>query len=73
MLIIGHRGCRGLFPENSIKAFKEAISLGVNAIELDVVVSEDREIVVSHEPFMSQTYCLKPNGEEIRDDEDKKI
>jgi glycerophosphoryl diester phosphodiesterase len=72
MLIIGHRGCRGLFPENSIKAFKEAISLGVNAIELDVVVSEDREIVVSHEPFMSQTYCLKPNGEEIRDDEDKK-
>ncbi len=73
MLLIGHRGCRGLIPENTIDSFKKAISLGVDAIELDVVVSGDKKIVVSHEPFISQTYCLKPDGSEITDLEDKKF
>lgn len=72
MLSIGHRGCRGLLPENTIPSFKEAIRLGVHAIELDIVVSGDNQIVVSHEPFMSQTYCLKPNGTEITIAEDQK-
>jgi len=72
MLLIGHRGCRGLFPENTIASFLEAIKLGVHAIELDVVVSGDNQIVVSHEPFMSQTYCLKPDGAELTNDEDQK-
>jgi len=71
MLLIGHRGCRGLLPENTIASFKEAIKLGVHAIELDVVVSGDNQIIVSHEPFMSQTYCLKPDNTEITDDEDQ--
>jgi len=71
MLLIGHRGCRGLLPENTIASFKEAIKLGVQAIELDVVVSGDNKIVVSHEPFMSQTYCLKPDGDELTIDEDQ--
>jgi len=73
MLLVGHRGCRGLLPENTIESFKEAIKLGVHAIELDVVVSGDNQIVVSHEPFMSQTYCLKPDGEELTIDEDQKF
>jgi len=72
MLLIGHRGCRGLLPENTIASFKEAIRLGVQAIELDVVVSADNKIVVSHEPFISQTYCLKPDGNELTIDEDQK-
>ncbi len=71
MLLVGHRGCRGLMPENTIESFEKAIRLGVDAIELDVVVSGDKKIVVSHEPFMSQTYCLKPNGSEITQNEDK--
>ena len=53
-------------------SFKKAIKLGVQAIELDVVVSGDYQIVVSHEPFMSQTYCLKPDGTELTSDEDQK-
>ena len=72
MLLIGHRGCRGLFPENTIASFLEAIKLGVHAIELDIVVSGDNKIVVSHEPFISQTYCLNPDGTELTIDEDKK-
>src|SRR4028118_1660321 len=67
----GHRGARGLLPENSIPAFKKALDLGVNTLELDVVVSKDKQIVVSHEPFFSAEICLLPNGEEISKKEQK--
>ncbi len=70
--IQGHRGCRGLMPENTIEAFKKAIKLGVNTIELDVAVSKDNIVVVSHEPFMSRTTCLDINGFEIPKEDDKK-
>lgn len=71
MLNIGHRGCRGLYPENTILSFLKTIELGAHAIELDVVISKDNQIVVSHEPFMSSVTCLKPNGKEITSIEDK--
>ncbi|MBR9756715.1 MAG: glycerophosphodiester phosphodiesterase [Algicola sp.] len=61
----GHRGCRGILPENSLPAFKKAVALGVNTLELDLAVSKDKKVVVSHEPFMSRFYCLDPNGAEI--------
>jgi len=56
----GHRGCRGLMPENTIPAMYEAIRLGVTTIELDVVVSKDGKLVVSHEPFMSPEISIPP-------------
>jgi glycerophosphoryl diester phosphodiesterase len=68
----GHRGCRGLYPENTIEGFMEAIRLGVNALEFDVVVSLDGNLVVSHEPYMNPEICLKPDGSEIKPEEDKK-
>ncbi len=68
----GHRGCRGLMPENTVEAFKKAIELGVHTIELDVAISKDNIVVVSHEPFMSRTICLDVNGFEIPEDYDKK-
>ncbi|RFP64213.1 glycerophosphodiester phosphodiesterase [Hymenobacter lapidiphilus] len=61
----GHRGCRGLRPENTLPAFREALRLGVDAVELDVVVSADRQVVVSHEPWMSASICLLPSGAPI--------
>ncbi|MCA0151611.1 glycerophosphodiester phosphodiesterase family protein [Winogradskyella vincentii] len=67
--IQGHRGWRGLFPENSMPAFKKATELGVNTLELDIVVSKDKKVVVSHEPFMNPLICLDPKGEEIVNDE----
>ena len=56
----GHRGCRGLMPENTIPAMLEAIRLEVNTLELDVVVSKDGQIVVSHEPFMNPEISIPP-------------
>ncbi|MBU2939643.1 glycerophosphodiester phosphodiesterase [Lacinutrix sp. C3R15] len=70
--IQGHRGCRGLMPENTLPAFKKAIALGVHTLELDVVISKDNKVIVSHEPFMSRTYCLDRNGNEIPKEDDKK-
>lgn len=60
--IQGHRGARGLFPENTIISFIEALKYGVNALEMDVVISKDLKVVVSHEPWMSDTFCTQPNG-----------
>ena len=60
--IQGHRGCRGLMPENSIPAFLRALDLGVQTLEMDVVVSRDRQVVVSHEPYFHSDYCSKPDG-----------
>jgi glycerophosphoryl diester phosphodiesterase len=63
----GHRGCRGLMPENSIAGFIYAIDLGVTTLEMDMVVDADNELIVSHEPFMSAEICLMPNGDTISD------
>jgi glycerophosphoryl diester phosphodiesterase len=67
----GHRGCRGLLPENSLPAFDKAIELGVHTLELDLAVSKDGIVVVSHEPYMSRTICQKPDGSEILFEEDR--
>jgi glycerophosphoryl diester phosphodiesterase len=63
--IQGHRGARGLLPENSIPAFRRALELGVTTLEMDVVISRDRKVVVSHDPFFSSAICLQPNGDPI--------
>lgn len=61
-LIIGHRGARGLYPENTLSSFIEAVNLGVDAIELDVVISKDLQVVVSHEAWMHKDFCSTPDG-----------
>jgi glycerophosphoryl diester phosphodiesterase len=61
----GHRGARGLMPENTIPAFLMALDSGVTTIELDLAVSKDRKLVVSHEPWMNHLICLDPAGNAI--------
>ena len=61
----GHRGARGLMPENSIPGFILATEMGVNTLELDLVVSKDNKLVVSHEPYFSKDFCLDTLGKEI--------
>lgn len=61
----GHRGARGLMPENTIPAMKKALDLGVNTLELDVVISKDKLPVVSHEPYFSAIISLTPEGKAI--------
>ena len=60
--IEGHRGCRGLMPENTIPGFIKAVQLGVSILEMDVVISKDNHVVVSHEPWMSAAICLDRDG-----------
>ena len=64
--IQGHRGCRGLMPENTIAAMLTALDLGVTTIEMDVVVSKDNKIVVSHEPWFAAEITTKPDGSFIK-------
>src|SRR3989337_2955132 len=67
----GHRGARGLRPENTIPAFVYAIDSGVTTIELDLVITKDNQIIVSHEPWMSASICLQPDGSQISGSEEK--
>ncbi len=48
----GHRGARGVLPGNTIPAFRYAIEAGVDAIEMDLAVTKDKAIVVSHDPVL---------------------
>ncbi len=63
--IYGHRGARGVYPENSIEGFLYAANLGLAGIELDVVISRDKKVVVSHEPWMNPKTCTKPNNTKV--------
>lgn len=65
----GHRGARGILPENTIPAFLEALKYPVKTLELDVVISKDKQVVVSHEPWLSPEICVQPNGEAITESE----
>jgi glycerophosphoryl diester phosphodiesterase len=55
--IEGHRGARGLYPENTIVGFIEALTLGVNTLEMDVVISKDGQVVLSHDPTINCEIC----------------
>ena len=67
----GHRGCRGLLPENTLSAFLHALALGVDVLEMDVVISADQQVVVSHEPWLSAQLGRGPSGELINPDHER--
>lgn len=58
--IQGHRGCRGHMPENTLPAFEKAIQLNVPVLEMDVCISRDLEVVVSHEPWFNPELTEHP-------------
>lgn len=61
----GHRGCRGLMPENTIPAMLKAIDLGVTTLEMDVVISKDEKVLLSHEPWMNHEIATTPDGKPV--------
>lgn len=67
----GHRGCRGLMPENTIPAMINAIGLGVTTLEMDVCISKDKKVFLSHEPFFNSEITTKPDGSFISSKEEK--
>ena len=64
-IIQGHRGCRGLYPENSLPAFQHALEMGVTVLEMDVCLSADGQVYVSHEPYMNPLYASFPDGRPV--------
>jgi glycerophosphoryl diester phosphodiesterase len=64
VMIIGHRGARELWPENSLRGFRETRALGIEAVEFDVHQTSDGGIVVIHDPtFERTTLASGPVGE----------
>jgi glycerophosphoryl diester phosphodiesterase len=61
----GHRGCRGLLPENTLPAMYKAIDLGVTTLEMDVCIAKDGTPVLSHEPFFHDEITTLPNGQTL--------
>jgi glycerophosphoryl diester phosphodiesterase len=69
----GHRGCRGLMPENTIPAMIEALGMNVTTLEMDVVISKDKQVVLSHEPWFEKDITTKPDGSFIGEREERKF
>lgn len=69
----GHRGSRGTHPENSLPSFAEAIQVGATTLELDLCVSMDNQLVVSHEPWMNAEICKLPNGDKFPASKQKEL
>jgi glycerophosphoryl diester phosphodiesterase len=67
LMIIGHRGAAGLFPENTLAGFKKAMDIGVDAIEMDVCLTSDNEAVIYHDSRLNQAITRDPNGEWIKE------
>src|SRR3954463_5814147 len=63
----GHRGCRGLMPENTIPAMLHAIDLDVTTLEMDVHITKDSQVVLSHDPWMNPAITTKPDGSYLMD------
>jgi len=70
IIIHGHRGCRGVLPENTIPAFLRALEDGADIIEMDVVCTSDNRILVSHDPFMHHEICAHPDDTPITEQEE---
>lgn len=69
----GHRGCRGLMPENTIPAMINAVGMGVVTLEMDVVITKDKKVILSHEPFFSHEITTKPNGSYVTEPEERSL
>jgi len=60
--IQGHRGARGLAPENTLAAFARALSIGVTTLELECAITRDRVVVVIHDPVLNPDLTRGPDG-----------
>lgn len=58
----GHRGSRGLMPENTIPAMTYALELGVNTLEMDAMITSDSQVILSHDPYFNPAITTLPDG-----------
>ena len=69
----GHRGARGLLPENTIPAFMRALELGVDTLEMDATINAQGHVVISHEPWMSAIICSHADGRPVLAEEQESL
>lgn len=69
----GHRGTRGLMPENTIPAMKKGIEAGANVIEVDVYTSKDGKVIITHDPYVNADHSLTAEGKELTREDGKKF
>lgn len=69
----GHRGARGLMPENTIPGMIKAMDLGVTTLEMDLQISKDKKVVVSHDPNFNADITTTPDGKFLTKEEAKKL
>lgn len=61
----GNRGARGIMPENTIPGMLRAIDLGVNTLTMNAVISKDKKVVLSQEPYFNHEFSTRPDGKAI--------
>lgn len=72
--IQGHRGARALFPENTEFGMLNALQFeDLTTLEMDVVISKDKQVVLSHEPWFSSDFCCFPNDDRLLPKDDEKF
>ena len=69
--IQGHRGIRGLLPENTVPGFVLSIREGSDVLEMDLCISKDGAVIVSHEPWMSHEICTTPSGDPVAEKDER--
>jgi glycerophosphoryl diester phosphodiesterase len=65
ILVHGHRGARARMPENTLPAFQHAIDVGADVLELDLAVTKDNVLVVSHDPELHAPICTGPREKAV--------
>jgi glycerophosphoryl diester phosphodiesterase len=68
----GHRGGRGLMPENTLSSMKKAVDLGIT-LEMDISFTKEKLPIVSHDQFINPRFSLKANGDSITNEEAKAL
>ena len=66
-----HRGGMGLYPEESLPAMINAVNLGVNTLEMDLCVSQDKQVMLSHDRYFHPRYATRPDGTPVEKDDPK--
>ena len=67
----GHRGARGLMPENTLPAFAKALEIGVTTLELDTNITKDGVVVITHDPVLNPDLARLPDGKWLEMPADK--
>jgi glycerophosphoryl diester phosphodiesterase len=67
--IQAHRGGRGLMPENTIPAMRRALALGATTLEMDAAISQDKQVLLSHDPYLNADFVYRPDGQPLTKDE----